>query len=182
MRRFPTVTGLTRGYDRKQVDTFLTPIEDRLAGRGPADPVSTADIRRVGFDLVHGGYEIAAVDACLDELEERVLGTEGHRPPRRYGRSSGDILAILRLVLAAPRGHRLTRCGRVRLGYLPADVDSYLERLPRALAGEGELTVSGVRRKTFRARRGGYDEESVDDLLDQVVDALLRRRVGRGSP
>ena len=81
-------------------------------------------------------------------------------------------------MLSSPRGARVTRCGPLRLGYLTGDVDVYLERLPRALAEEGELTEADVRRKTFRARRGGYDEASVDDLLDQVVDALLRRRVG----
>ena len=151
--------------------------EDGLNGGGAAGPVSVSDIRRVGFDLVHGGYEIAAVDARLDELEERTLGMERAGAPRRSGRPPGDILALLRSVLSAPRGARLPRCGLLRLGYRPADVDPYLERLPRALAEEGELTVSQVRRKTFRARRGGYEEASVDDLLDQVVDALLRRRV-----
>jgi len=175
MRRFPSVTGLARGYNRRQVDSFLAEIEFGLGGRGRADPVSSADIRRVGFDLVHGGYAVAAVDACLDKLEERTLKVECDGPARRGGRPSGDILSLLRAVLAAPRGARVTRCGLIRVGYLPADVDTYLERLPRALAEEGELTVSDVRRKTFRARRGGYDEAGVDDLLDQVVDALLRR-------
>ena len=178
MRRFPTVTGLTRGYHRGQVDAFLALVEDGLGGRGRSDAVSTSDIRRVGFDLVHGGYQVAAVDACLDELEERTLKLECDGPPRRNSRPSGDILSLLRSVLAAPRGARVTRCGPIRLGYLPGDVDAFLERLPRSLAEEGELTASDVRRKTFRARRGGYDEASVDDLLDQVVDALLRRRVG----
>ena len=191
MRRFPTVTGLARGYDRKQVDTFLTFIEQKLAddrvdgdgvgGHGAGGPVTTSNIRRVGFDLVRGGYQVAAVDARLDVLEERALGAERRRPSRPPGRSQrapADILDLLRSVLSAPRGARLPRCGPLRLGYLPGDVDSYLERLPRALAGEGEVSASEVRRTTFRARRGGYDEASVDDLLDEVIDALLRRRVG----
>ena len=154
---FPTVTGLARGYDRKQVDVFLALIEDRLDGPGAADPVSTSDIRRVGFDLVHGGYAVAAVDACLDDIEERTLTAECDRPARRPARPPEDILALMRSVLAAPRGARVTRCGPLRLGYLPGEVDSYLERLPRALAEEGELTASHVRRTTFRPRRGGYD-------------------------
>ena len=178
MQRFPTVTGLARGYDRKQVDVFLALIEERQDGPGAADPVSTSDIRRVGFDLVHGGYAVAAVDACLDEIEERTLRAQCNGHSRCRGRPPGDILSLMRSVLAAPRGARLTRCGPLRLGYLPRDVDSYLERLPRALAEEGELTAANVRRITFRPRRGGYDEASVDDLLDQVIDALLRRRVG----
>ncbi len=180
MRRFPTATWLARGYDRRQVDAFLALIEDRLGGPGASDPVSTSDIRRVGFDLVRGGYQVAAVDACLDELEERTLGVERARPrrPRQSGRVPQDILALLRSVLAAPRGARVTRCGPLRQGYLRADVDAYLEWLPRALAEDGELSAPDVRRTTFRSRRGGYEEASVDDLLDQVVEALLRRRVG----
>ena len=178
MRRFPTVTGLARGYDRKQVDVFLAWIEERLDGPGASDPVSTSDIRRVGFDLVHGGYAVASVDACLDEIEERTLKAECDRLSSRGGRQPADILSLMRSVLAAPRGARVARCGPLRLGYLPGDVDAYLERLPLALAEEGELTAANVRRTTFRPRRGGYDEASVDDLLDQVIDALLRRRVG----
>ena len=159
MRRFPTVTGLTRGYDRRQVDVFLALIEDRLDGPGAADPVSTDDIRRVGFDLVHGGYAVAAVDACLDEIEERTLRAERDRPARRRGRPPGDILELMRSVLAAPRGARVTRCGPLRLGYLPSDVDTYLERLPRALArgrraDGGQRAAHDVPSPARRLRRG----------------------------
>jgi DivIVA domain-containing protein len=170
---FPGAGKLAKGYHRRQVAEFLEQVELGLRGTGAA--INAADVRRVGFDLVRGGYDVEAVDSHLDVLEERVLAQEGAGSSRRAG--AFPTAAALRRLLAAEPGHRLPRCHRLKLGYAPGAVDRFLELLPDALEGAGGIGVDEVRRVKFRPRRGGYSEEHVDDLLDQVVDAMLRRSV-----
>ena len=66
--RFRKVGALGRGYDVGQVDAFIA----RALGGG----VSSAEIRSVGFDLRLGGYQVSAVDAALDRLEDDALTAE----------------------------------------------------------------------------------------------------------
>jgi DivIVA domain-containing protein len=63
-------------------------------------------------------------------------------------------------------------------------VDALLDTLDDSLSGasppgeeaDAVLGPDAVRESVFRPRRGGYDEDEVDDYLDRVVDLLLRRR------
>lgn len=181
-QRFPRVKGLVKGYDRRQVETFLTRVEQGLNGSG--DLVGAEEVRRVGFDLVRGGYDVATVDNALDGLEEQAMAAEAavaaEGAPRRRG--GEDPAQDLRRLVGAERGHRMPRCGRLQRGYDPAAVDAFLEQLPDALEGRSPLDAQDVRSVRFRPRRGGYSEGHVDDLLDRVVDVLLRRSVHRDGP
>lgn len=176
-QRFPRVKGLVKGYDRRQVDTFLTRFEQGLDGSG--DLVGAEEVRRAGFDLVRGGYDVATVDNALDVFEEQAMAAEA-APRRRSGEE--DPAQDLRRLVGAERGHRMPRCGRLQRGYDPGAVDAFLEQLPDALEGRSPLDAQDVRSVRFRPRRGGYSEGHVDDLLDRVVDVLLRRSVHRDGP
>lgn len=171
---FPRVRRLRRGYHCAQVETFLARVEQALSGAQPQ--VTAADVRRVGFELVRHGYALAAVDAHLDELEERLLAMQSPSGGGRRARNdpSSDLL-FLRDELVAPYMRRFPRARTWRRGYLLDDVDDFLDRVTETLSGAGEhpVTVDDVRRVAFRPKRGGYEERAVDETLDRVVEALL---------
>lgn len=175
--RFPRAQRWRRGYDRVQVDRYLRHVETALA-TGRAE-LSAADIRKVGFDLMRGGYEVSAVDARLDDLELRAVQLERERSGGQQGLGvrSVDEIEPLRRVGEARRGRRFPRVASLRPGYATEAVDDFVGRLAATLTGRGDEgpDLHDVRGVVFPPRRGGYDEDAVDDFLDRVVDVLLRR-------
>ena len=73
---FPRASKLGKGYDVDQVEAFLTRARSAYedGGRGPA--MTSWHVRTVGFDLVRGGYEVEAVDAALDRIEDAFARRE----------------------------------------------------------------------------------------------------------
>src|SRR5262245_24187621 len=106
--KFPRVSRLRKGYHCSQVDRFHDRVELSLHGGAP--PLDTADIRRVGFELVRHGYEVGSVDTYLDQLEEYVFAHAS--PPggsrRRSEDTQGDV-AFLRDELDKPYMRRFPR-------------------------------------------------------------------------
>jgi DivIVA domain-containing protein len=170
-KRFPRVSRLRKGYHRRQVDAFLNHVEVALGGALP--PPAAGEIRQVGFEMVHGGYEPGAVDRALDVLEERVVAAQGLTSGRRGRVDLAGEAEFLRGELAAAYMQRFPRAATLRRGYDVDDVDDFVDRLLAALSGEGRLTVEDVRSASFRPRRGGYREDAVDEVLDRVVEHLL---------
>lgn len=169
--RFPRVGRLHRGYHRRQVDAFLDRAEVSL--NGLLRPLSAAEIRQAGFELVRHGYEVGAVDAALDEIEERAMRAQSATGGRR-GRS--DLQAEVRFLreeLTTPYMKRFPRAGALTRGYDVDDVDDFLDRVADTLGGLDQLTVEDVRSMAFRPKRGGYAEDAVDDALDQVIELML---------
>ncbi|WP_019814296.1 DivIVA domain-containing protein [Saccharomonospora saliphila] len=72
---FPQAPFGTRGYNRMQVDAFLSRVAATLEGR---DTVTAADVHHVAFTLSpmgrRDGYDPTAVDAFL-RIVERALAT-----------------------------------------------------------------------------------------------------------
>jgi DivIVA domain-containing protein len=178
--RFGRVGRLHRGYHRRQVDAFLNHVEVSLGGVFP--PPTAAEIRQAGFELVHGGYVVAEVDAFLDTLEERVLVVQSAQAGRR-GRVDPDSEAeFLKGELAAPYMKRFPRTRTLRRGYHPDDVDDFVDRVVATLDGQDTVSVEDVRHAPFRPRRGGYREDAVDDAMDRVVEHLMLVRRHQGAP
>jgi DivIVA domain-containing protein len=171
---------LSRGYAPKQVDAFLARVE--LAFRGAQPALSAREIRETGFELVHGGYDVARVDAVLDDLElqSAVLAAAGSRRGRIDPTAE---ISFLRQELSEAYMQRFPRRRFPRRGYDIDDVDEFvdevlaaLDALLQRLPGPGDtrpLTVADVRTVAFRPKRGGYAEEAVDEALDRVVELLL---------
>ena len=177
--RFPRVGRLSHGYAVRQVDAYLTGVEGALDAGPLTNRTSAAAIRRAAFDLVLHGYSPMAVDEALDRLEERALELEHSAADSGALPVTHDVwaeAASLRGRLERPPGERFRRAGRLVRGYRPADVDALLDALDGPLSGGPGVGADEVRLTTFGARRGGYDEDEVDDYLDRVVDVLLRRR------
>jgi DivIVA domain-containing protein len=187
-KRFPRTSRWRRGYHRKQVDAFLSTVEVSLQGNFP--PIAASEIRRAGFELVHHGYRVEAVDAHLDDLEERVLVTESAAGGRRGLTDPDSDVQFLRDQLDEPHMHRFPRSRMLRRGYDLDEVDEFVDHVLARMdalkdsreIGDGELTVEVVRRVGFKPRRGGYAEEAVDETLDRVVEMLLvQRRAADGA-
>ncbi len=76
---------------------------------------------------------------------------------------------------------------RWRPGYQTAEVDEFIARIEATLAGDARsgqvVTAADVGAVRFgTTRRGGYDEQVVDEALDQFADGLTRLAPFPGSP
>lgn len=176
---FRTVNGLRRGYDKDEVDEFFVHAR-QLYEKAPADALSSTDIRRVGFDLVRGGYVTAAVDAALDRLEQAFVARVraefvGKRGQKVWMEQLGEQARTLYGRLGRPDGDRFAPPRHRTHGYEPADVDGLCHRLIAYFDSGAPLASAEVRTATFRSRRGknAYDEDSVDAFLARAVDVLL---------
>ncbi len=166
---FPRARRLAKGYDVEQVETFLA--RARMAyeegGRGPA--MTSWHVRTVGFDLVRGGYDVDAVDAALDRIEDAFARKEKQRGEERNGPSAWQTQLrtqeqSLRAQLARPDGQRFPpghRHGadlrrRRRRRPLPADRGLLLDRSADAagLGAAGRVQESPGRPRVPRGVRG----------------------------
>jgi len=181
--RFHRVGRLHKGYHRRQVDTFLNQVEVALGG--VFVPPTATDVRQAGFELVHGGYDVAEVDDYLDVLEDRVILAQSATAGRRGRPDLASEAAYLRDELSAPYMRRFPRARFYRRGYAVDDVDDFVDAVVATLQGTsdaGGVGVEEVRSAPFRGRRGGYREDAVDDAMDRVVEHLLQvRREARGA-
>jgi DivIVA domain-containing protein len=170
---FARVRGLGRGYDVAQVDTFLT----RALGGG----ITSAQVRSVGFDLVRGGYEVDAVDAALDRLEDQLSAAERQHEQaalgeRRFVSQITSQAQVLRARLARPHGDRFARASTWAPAYDVTDVDELCDLVADYFDGVQPLTVDRLRSAVFRSRRGarGYSEGAVDAFIDRVIAVMTR--------
>jgi DivIVA domain-containing protein len=176
---FPRAGRFAKGSDVEQVEAFLTraraAYED--TSRGPA--MTSWHVRTVGFDLVRGGYDVEAVDAALDRIEDAFARREKQRGEERAG-SGGWQTQLrtqeqsLRAQLARPDGERFPAAAAwssrtTSAGRRPVPADRGRVRHGPALAPDT------VRLAVFKSRRGGrgYREASVDAFLDRVVELLV---------
>lgn len=65
-----------------------------------------------------------------------------------------------------------------RRGYAKNEVDQFMQRIAKTLAGEDDLTAAEVHHVMFAKPllgRRGYDEREVDDFLDAIEEQLAAR-------
>lgn len=179
---FPTSKSKKTGYNRKQVDAFLERARRSYDGVADAEEaISSADLRRISFDLQRGGYTARFVDAALDRLEEVFFERERREALRSFGEDAWvNALRVqaaeLRNRLEAQRGFRFRRVGLFTSGYNRNEVDLVLDRILLFLNGHAALTALEVRDTVFSAQRRGYAEDQVDAFLDAVVSFILASR------
>lgn len=171
--RFRRVGGLARGYDVGQVDAFMT----RAMGGG----VSSAAIRSVGFDLKRGGYDVEAVDAALDQLEDDALAAERDGERRSVGerafvRDLTSQAQVLRARLSRAHGDRFARGSMWERSYDVEQVDILCDDIAEYFDGASSLSADDLRAAVFTSRRGGrgYSERAVDRFVDRVVAVIGR--------
>jgi DivIVA domain-containing protein len=176
---FNRATGNRPAYDPVQVEEF---VEDaRRAYDAPAGMPATLtamQIRQVSFALKRGGYDAAQVDAGLERLEIAFATAEREAAIARDGWESWSSRGV---AAAEDLRDRLLREPENRFrkakgaGYKRSEVDAFSERVLDYLATGVGLTLPDVRRVTFTAARGGYDEAQVDYALDVLIDIMLAK-------
>jgi DivIVA domain-containing protein len=170
---FVRTTGLTKGYDRGQVDAFLA---RALSGR-----VSSVEIRAIGFDARLGGYRMDQVDRALDQLEDDAVTAERGRQrhdlgERAFVQEVTSQAQVLRARLARRHGDRFARGGAWEPSYDVEQVDNLCDDVAEYFDGATALSPEDLRGAVFSTRRGGrgYSESAVDRFIDRVV-ALMGR-------
>jgi DivIVA domain-containing protein len=170
---FERTTGLTKGYAVDQVEAFL--------GLAISGALRASEIRAAGFDLVRHGYDVMAVDAALDRLEDETGRREREHEQGRlgargfYDHVTGHARA-LRERLARPHGDRFPRAAALAAAYDVTVVDELCDQLAEYFDGQLAMSADQVRTISFKGRRGarGYSEASVDRFLDQVVEIMTQ--------
>jgi DivIVA domain-containing protein len=181
---FPRAGRVSKGYDVEQVESFLG--RARVAyeenGRGPA--MTSWHVRTVGFDLVRGGYDVDAVDAALDRIEDAFARREKQRGEERSGSQAWQTQLrtqeqSLRAQLSRGDGERFPRGSGMELTYDIDAVDDLCQRIEESFAMGQPMPPDAVRLAVFKGRRGarGYREASVDAFLDRVVELLVVQTV-----
>lgn len=178
---FPRTSILRQGYNVNQVAEFFD--EARVAYERPGSPaseISPLDVRRAAFDLKHGGYSTAAVDAALDRLEVAFVT----RTREVFVRANGQDAWMQDLAVRAqtlyprlrrPVGERFDHPARFKHGYDVREVDAILARITDFFDTGAPLDAQELRATVFRSKTGAraYDERTVDAFLARTVDILL---------
>ena len=186
-RRFARVPETQWGYGAAEVDDFLDRVAALLAateGYSATLELGSRQIRERVFDRERGGYQPAAVDARLDELEERLALREreafiAEHGPERWAEHLELLGRTLLGRLERPHGERFRRPSRrQQLGYSVADVDVLCDRLVEHLRSDERLDPAVVRNAVFRQAQGHrcYEEQQVDAFLDRAVELILALR------
>ena len=153
------------GYDAAEVDAFLARAAEALEDDGS---LTLDDVHAALFTTVRRrGYDVDVVDDLLDRLADAL-----RRPPHVPRHAAAPVLTAADL-----RAVHLPGAPLLAAGYVREDVDALLRGAACALApcgaGGPGLTAQDVRAATLRStRRGGYDVEAADDLLDRAARAL----------
>jgi DivIVA domain-containing protein len=178
-----------RGYDKRAVDAFLRrcagtlgPRAAQVPGLTDVDPdagsprLDASDVRTARFPVVLRGYDLAEVDALLEQVAAALPGGERAWDDVPTGAVPEAEPLVLRNVL---RGYDvrevddfLTRCAH-SLGSRLSEVPELADRLARDRTGQ-PLRARDVEVAQFRLRGRGYDVVQVDELLDRVARALER--------
>lgn len=178
---FPRTNALRLGYKPDQVADFFD--EARLAYERPGSPEpedSPLNVRRAAFDLKHGGYSTAAVDAALDRLELAFATRTRDIYVRAHGQDEwmqqlAERAQVLYPRLRRPVGERFEHPATFKHGYDVRQVDAIMARITAFFDTGQPLAADELRAVAFASKTGtrAYDERTVDAFLARTVDILL---------
>ena len=173
---FPSASDKTFGYDKIQVDKFIS--QARTQFQDPSLSLITSDeIRRCEFDLALGGYQVSSVDAAMESLENEFASREIKRQKLSRGEWAVEdrlarLIEIVSGRLQRKKRQRFKSSGFLIRGYDRSQVDNLCESIQAHLVGGFPMKLNKIRRAVFTLRRGGYAEAQVDAFLDRVMEIL----------
>ncbi|RLY92359.1 DivIVA domain-containing protein [Kocuria tytonicola] len=158
--------------------------ESTPATAGSSARVGSRQVRERVFDRGREGYDPAAVDAHLDDLEDELFDREREAFVAEHGvqRWNEHVELLGQLLvgrLNRPRTERFRRPAKHRTaGYSAADVDVLCDRLMEQLRSAPDIDPRLLRGAVFRAAQGQrcYEEQQVDAFLDRAVEFVLAVR------
>ncbi len=194
----PTTTS-REGYEKSSVDAYLEEIvatlrawETEADGAAPDYVLHSGDVTGAAFPTIPAahdeGYEEERVDDFLDDVVSTLVHYEAGAAAAAGGSGAGaDAGAALTADGAARRTFRVVK---LRGGYDRQAVDAFMTRIVATLraheAGtwrrggpDGLLTSADVLNIKFQATafRSGYEQDEIDEFLDDVAQALAAYEV-----
>ena len=191
----PTTTN-REGYEKSSVDAYLEEIvatlrawETEEDGTAPDYVLHSGDVTGAAFPTTPAthdeGYEEARVDEFLDDVVSTLVHYEARAAAVAGGSGTGADAGAGAALTADETARRTFRVVKLRGGYDRQAVDAFMTRIVATLraheAGtwrrggpDGLLTSADVLNIKFQATafRSGYEQDEIDEFLDDVAQAL----------
>ena len=191
----PTTTS-REGYEKSSVDAYLEEIvatlrawETEADGAAPDYVLHSGDVTGAAFPTIpaahHEGYEEERVDDLLDDVVSTLVHYEARAAAIAGGSGTGTDAGAGAALTADEAARRTFRVVKLRGGYDRQAVDAFMTRIVATLraheAGtwrrggpDGLLTSADVLNIKFQATafRSGYEQDEIDEFLDDVAQAL----------
>ena len=196
----PTTTS-REGYEKSSVDAYLEEIvatlrawETEEDGAAPDYVLHSGDVTGAAFPTIPAahdeGYEEERVDDLLDDVVSTLVHYEARAAAIAGGSGTGADAGAGAALTADETARRTFRVVKLRGGYDRQAVDAFMTRIVATLraheAGtwrrggpEGLLTSADVLNIKFQATafRSGYEQDEIDEFLDDVAQALAAYEV-----
>ncbi|WP_399521452.1 DivIVA domain-containing protein [uncultured Actinomyces sp.] len=197
--RLPTTTN-REGYEKSSVDAYVEEIvatlrawETEADDAAPDYVLHSGDVTGAAFPAIHDeGYEEERVDEFLDNVVSTLVHYETRAAAGARagapGAGAGDGVGAA--MTADETARRTFRVVKLRGGYDRQAVDAFMTRIVATLRAheaatwrrggpEGLLTSADVINIKFQATalRSGYEQDEVDEFLDDVAQALAAYEV-----
>ena len=196
----PTTTS-REGYEKSSVDAYLEEIvatlrawETEEDGAAPDYVLHSGDVTGAAFPTIPAahdeGYEEERVDDFLDDVVSTLVHYEARAAAIAGGSGTGADAGAGAALTADGAARRTFRVVKLRGGYDRQAVDAFMTRIVATLraheAGtwrrggpDGLLTSADVLNIKFQATafRSGYEQDEIDEFLDDVAQALAAYEV-----
>ena len=196
----PTTTS-REGYEKSSVDAYLEEIvatlrawETEADGAAPDYVLHSGDVTGAAFPTTPAthdeGYEEERVDEFLDDVVSTLVHYEAGAAAAAGGSGTGADAGAGAALTADETARRTFRVVKLRGGYDRQAVDAFMTRIVATLraheAGtwrrggpDGLLTSADVLNIKFQATafRSGYEQDEIDEFLDDVAQALAAYEV-----
>ena len=196
----PTTTN-HEGYEKSSVDAYLEEIvatlrawETEEDGAAPDYVLHSGDVTGAAFPTIPAahdeGYEEERVDDLLDDVVSTLVHYEARAAAIAGGSGTGADAGAGAALTADGAARRTFRVVKLRGGYDRQAVDAFMTRIVATLraheAGtwrrggpDGLLTSADVLNIKFQATafRSGYEQDEIDEFLDDVAQALAAYEV-----
>lgn len=196
----PTTTS-REGYEKSSVDAYLEEIvatlrawETEADGAAPDYVLHSGDVTGAAFPTIPAahdeGYEEERVDEFLDDVVSTLVHYEAGAAAAAGGSGAGAGAGAGAALTADGAARRTFRVVKLRGGYERQAVDAFMTRIVATLraheAGtwrrggpDGLLTSADVLNIKFQATafRSGYEQDEIDEFLDDVAQALAAYEV-----
>ena len=196
----PTTTS-REGYEKSSVDAYLEEIvatlrawETEEDGAAPDYVLHSGDVTGAAFPTIPAahdeGYEEERVDDLLDDVVSTLVHYEARAAAIAGGSGTGADAGAGAALTADETARRTFRVVKLRGGYDRQAVDAFMTRIVATLraheAGtwrrggpDGLLTSADVLNIKFQATafRSGYEQDEIDEFLDDVAQALAAYEV-----
>ena len=196
----PTTTS-REGYEKSSVDAYLEEIvatlrawETEADGAAPDYVLHSGDVTGAAFPTIPAahdeGYEEERVDDFLDDVVSTLVHYEAGAAAAAGGSGAGADAGAGAALTADGAARRTFRVVKLRGGYDRQAVEALMTRIVATLraheAGtwrrggpDGLLTSADVLNIKFQATafRSGYEQDEIDEFLDDVAQALAAYEV-----